>query len=80
MGQNLLVFAGTALALALGLMPGILVGGAIGAAVYMFIGFIGVPVAAAAMASVLSAEIAVAVVLLGRVLERTDPAHVEIPE
>jgi hypothetical protein len=77
MGQNLLVFAGTALAFGVGLLPGMVIGGGIGAAVYMTLGFIGVPVAAAVTTIVLSAEIAVAVFFLGRVLERTDPAHVE---
>lgn len=80
MGQNLLVFAGTALAFALGLLPGLAIGGAIGGVAYMFLGFIGAPVAAAVAATILSAEIVVAVVALGRVLERTDPAHVETAE
>ena len=80
MGQNLLVLAGTALAFAVGLLPGIVIGGGIGAAVYVILGLIGLPVAAGVAAIILSAEVVVAVVLLGRVLERTDPAHVETAE
>jgi hypothetical protein len=52
----------------------------IGAAIYLFLGFISVPVAAAVMTAILAAEIVLAVIALGRVLDRTDPAHVETAE
>jgi ABC-2 type transport system permease protein len=79
-GQNLLVFAGTSLAFALALLPALLIGGLLAALASLVIGVGAAVVGAGAALAVLAAEIAAAVVLLGRLLERTDPEQVEVPE
>jgi len=77
MGQNMLMFAGTTLALALGLIPALVLAGGVGLVVYQFVGWwAGLP-AAVFFTLVAFAEAGVVVVLLGRVLERTDPSAVE---
>jgi hypothetical protein len=76
-GQNMLVLAGTLLAFSLGLVPAAIVGGLLGWICYLLVGIAGLVPAAVATSAVLGAEIGVAVWLLGRVLDRTEPAHVE---
>lgn len=80
MGQGLLMFAGTILAFALGVVPAALIAGGIGFLGYLLIGWLAVLPAAAVMASILVAEAWLAIVALGRLLERTDPSHVEVAE
>jgi ABC-2 type transport system permease protein len=80
MGQNMLMFAGTLLALALGVLPAATVAGGIGFLLYMFIGWPGVLPAAILFAGILTVEVGIVLTWLGRVLERTDPSQIEIAE
>ena len=80
MGQNLLMFAGTLLSLVIGVVPAAAVAGGVGFVAYYFVGWPGLVPAAVLFAAVLAAEAALAIVLFGRVLERTEPAGVETPE
>lgn len=77
MGQNLVMFAGTLLALALGLVPALLVAGGAGFAIYLLVGLWAVLPAAALFVGVGVAEAALAVMLLGRLIDRTEPSAVE---
>ena len=80
-GQNLLVFVGTSLALALGLLPAVLAGAGTGVVFYALLGLVSAVLAAAVVVTaVLLAEAALAVFLLGRMLERTEPSHVELAD
>lgn len=80
MGQNMLMFAGTLLALAIGILPASAVAGGLGYVLYLFLGWPGLLPAAMLLASILVVEAGLVVMWLGRVLERTDPAQVEIAE
>ena len=80
MGQNMLMFAGTLLALAIGVLPASAVAGGLGYVLYLFLGWPGLLPAAMLLASILVVEAGLVVMWLGRVLERTDPAQVEIAE
>lgn len=80
MGQNMLMFAGTLLALAIGVLPASAIAGGLGYVLYLFLGWPGLLPAAMLLASILVVEAGLVVMWLGRVLERTDPAQVEIAE
>lgn len=80
MGQNMLMFAGTLLALGVGVLPASAVAGGLGYVLYLFLGWPGLLPAAMLLASILVVEAGLVVIWLGRVLERTDPAQVEIAE
>ncbi len=80
MGQNMLMFAGTLLALALGVLPAAAVSGGLGFLLYQVAGWVAVLPAAVLMAAILAFETHIVVGWLGRVLERTDPAQVEVAE
>ncbi len=80
MGQNMLMFAGTLLALALGVLPAAAVAGGFGFVLFQVVGWLAVLPAAALMAAILGVETAFVLSWLGRVLERTDPAQVEVAE
>lgn len=80
MGQNMLMFAGTLLALGVGILPASAVAGGLGYVLYLFLGWPGLLPAAMLLASILVVEAGLVVMWLGRVLERTDPAQIEIAE
>jgi len=80
MGQNMLMFAGTLLALALGVLPAAAVGGGLGFLLYQVVGWVAALPAAILMTGILGVETTLVVGWLGRVLERTDPAQVEAAE
>jgi hypothetical protein len=80
MGQNMLMFAGTLLALVVGVLPATAVAGGLGFLLYTLIGWPGVLPATILFAAVLIVEAGVVLVWLGRVLERTDPSQIEIVE
>ena len=77
MGQNILMFAGTLLALVVGVLPAALLGAVAGFFLYSFFGLPGLIPAGVLAAGVLVLEAALVLVLLGRILERTDPTQVE---
>ncbi len=77
MGQGMLMFAGSALLLALGILPGVLVGGVVGFFGYRLAGWFAVVPASAIVAGLLLVETIAAVHLLGAALDRTDPTAVE---
>jgi len=80
MGQNMLMFAGTLLALAVGLLPAATVSGGVGYLLYLAAGWVAVLPAAVVMAAILAAETYAVIGWLGALLERTDPAQVEVAE
>ena len=75
----MLMFAGTLLALAIGVLPA-RPWRAPRVAPLLLVGWPGVLPAAVVMAAILLGEATLVVDWLGRVLERTDPAQVEIAE
>ena len=77
MGQQMLMLAGTLTALLVGVLPAAAVAGAVGFVLYQLAGLAGLIPAALLFVLVLFLEGALAVVLLGRVLERTEPSQVE---
>ena len=77
MGQQMLMLAGTAITLLLGLIPSAAIAGLAGFLLWMVIGPFAVLPAAVLFAGVLAGEFSGAVLLLGRLLERTDPTQVE---
>jgi ABC-2 type transport system permease protein len=77
MGQQMLMFAGSLLALAVGVLPAAAVSLLAGLVLYMLVGFAGLIAAGIPFAAVLLIESALLAVLLGRVLERTEPSQVE---
>jgi hypothetical protein len=80
MGQNMLMFAGTLLALVVGLIPAALVSGGLGYLLYQVVGWAAAAPAAVVMAAILGAEVAIVIGWLGRLLERTEPSQVEAGE
>ena len=80
MGQQMLMFAGTLLLLAVGLLPAAAVAGIIGLLLYWVAGWVGAVPAAILFAAVLVGESWIAIQGLGLVLERTDPSAVETAE
>jgi hypothetical protein len=80
MGQNILMFAGTLLALAVGVLPAAAVGAGVGFVLYQLVGWPGLLPAGCLVAAVLLLETGLALALLGRVLERTEPSQVEASE
>jgi ABC-2 type transport system permease protein len=80
MGQNMLMFAGTLLALALGVLPAAAVAGGLAFLLYQVAGWLAAFPAAVLVAAILGVETAFLLGWLGRVLERTDPAQVETAE
>jgi hypothetical protein len=80
MGQNMLMFAATLLAMAVGVLPAAVLAGGVGYVVYLAAGWFAVLPAAIVMAAILAGEAYLVVGWLGRVLERTDPTQVEAAE
>jgi Putative ABC exporter len=80
MGQNILMFAGTMFALAVGALPAAAAGGVVGFVLYSFVGLPGLVPAALVVSGVLLVESGLALALLGPVLERTEPMPVETAE
>ncbi|HSK08834.1 MAG TPA: putative ABC exporter domain-containing protein [Vicinamibacterales bacterium] len=80
LGQQLLMLAGTLVLMALGVLPAAVVAGAAGFVFFTFVGYAGIVPAAALFSAVLLAEVLLVVELLGRVIEGTDPTHVEAGE
>jgi len=80
MGQQMLMFAGTLLVMALGVLPAAVVAGAAGFVLYQALGYAGLVAAALIFSTALVAESLLAIELLGRLLERTDPGEVEAAE
>jgi ABC-2 type transport system permease protein len=80
MGQQMLMLVGTMLAMAVGVLPAAAVSGAVGFLLYGFAGFAGLVPAAVLFSVILIGEAVLVVFLLGRLLERTDPAQVEAEE
>jgi len=80
MGQNMLMLAGTLLALAVGVLPAAAAAAGLGFLLYAFIGWPGVLPAALLFAGVLVVEVWLVLTWLGRVLERTDPSQIEVAE
>jgi hypothetical protein len=77
MGQQMLMMAGTLITLGIGLVPAAVIAGLLGFLLWAVAGLVGLVPAAAVFSIVLLAELGAAVVLLGRVVERTDPTQVE---
>ena len=77
MGQRLLMLAGILLTLALSLLPGVVVAGALMAIVYWLTGTLLIFIPALLVAFVVLVECWVAAELLGRVLDRTDVTAIE---
>jgi len=77
MGQSVIVLAGTLFAFTLGLLPAAIAGIGLGVVGFAVVGFPGVPLGALVASAVLTAESAAAVLVLGRLLERTEPSQVE---
>jgi ABC-2 type transport system permease protein len=80
MGQNMLMFAGTMLALVVGLLPAVAVAAGLGYVLYLGIGWLAAVPAAVVLASILAIEAWLVIGWLGRLIERTDPAAVEAVE
>lgn len=80
MGQQMLLFAGTVLLLAVGLLPAVVAAAVVGFPLRWLIGWTGLVPAAVVFTMVLLAESWLTTAALGRVLERTDPSAVEINE
>lgn len=80
MGQQMLMFAGTLLLMALGVLPAAAIAAAAGFVLFQLIGFAGLVPAAAAFSTAIAAESLLSIELLGRVIERTDPLEVEAEE
>ncbi len=80
LGQQMLLFAGTLLLLAVGLVPAAVAAAVVGFPLWWLLGWSGLAPAAAAFTTVLLAESWLATAALGRVLDRTDPSAVEISE
>jgi hypothetical protein len=80
MGQNMLMFAGTLFGLAVGVLPASAVAGGLGFVLYRVVGWPGALPAAGLFTGILLVEAGLVLTWLGRVLERTDPSHIEIAE
>jgi ABC-2 type transport system permease protein len=80
MGQNMLMFAGTFLALAVGVLPAAAVGGGLGFVLYQFVGVAGLLPAGLLVAAILALEAGLVIAVLGRVLDRIEPSQVEVAE
>jgi ABC-2 type transport system permease protein len=80
MGQNMLMFFGTMLALAVGVLPAAAVASGLGFLLWQLIGWSAVLPAAIVLAGLLGLETWLVVGWLGRVLDRTEPAAVEVAE
>jgi hypothetical protein len=78
MGQQMLLFAGTFLLLALGLLPAAAAAAVVGFPLCWLVGWSGLVPAAVVFLAVLLAESWLATAALGRVLDRTDPSAVEV--
>jgi hypothetical protein len=77
MGQQMLMFGGSMLLLALGILPGAAFGAIVAFLGYRLIGWLGLVPGAAMVAGLLAVEIVVAVHLLGGVIDRTDPSAID---
>ncbi len=77
MGQQMLMFAGTLLALVVGVLPAAAVSVLVGFVLYAVVGVAGLLPAGILFMAVLFVEGALVAVLLGRLLERTEPSQVE---
>jgi hypothetical protein len=77
MGQQMLMMAATLLAFAVGLLPAVVVAGLAGFLVYQLIGIPAVVPSSLLFVGVVLAEVVLVVSLLGRLVDKTEPAHVE---
>lgn len=77
MGQQMLMFAGTLLALVVGVLPAAAVSALVGLVLYGVAGIAGLLPAGILFMAVLLVEGVLVAVLLGRLLERTEPSQVE---
>lgn len=77
MGQQMLMFAGTLLLMALGVLPAAAVAAVAGFVLFRLAGYAGLVPAALLFSMALVAECLLAIELLGRLVERTDPMDVE---
>jgi hypothetical protein len=77
MGQRLLMLAGILLTLVVSVLPAALVAGVVGILIYAVFHTVPVLVPAVVIAIVMIGECALAVELLGRVLDRTDVSAIE---
>jgi hypothetical protein len=77
MGQQMLMFAGTLLALIIGVLPAAAVSVLVGFVLYALAGMAGLIPAGVLFVAVLLVEGGLLAVLLGHVLERTEPSQVE---
>jgi hypothetical protein len=80
MGQQMLMFAGTLLAFVVGVLPAAVASLLAGLVLYAIAGVPGLVPAGVLFMAVLSVEGALAAMLLGRMLERTEPSQVEAGE
>ena len=80
MGQRMLMFAGTFVALLLAVLPAAILGGLAALAIYFATSLVAVILPAAIVTGVLLAECLLATEGLGRVMDRTDVAAVDAPE
>lgn len=80
MGQQMLMLALTMLTLLVGVLPAAVVAGASAVVFYAVAGIPGLVPAAFLFAAILLLEGSLVVMFLGRLLERTEPAHVEAEE
>jgi hypothetical protein len=80
MGQQMLLFGGTILMLAVSLIPAAVAAALVGFPLYWLVGWSGLVPAAMVFAGVLLGESWLTIAALGRVLDRTDPSAVEANE
>lgn len=76
LGQQMLMFGGSMLLFALGVLPGVAVATIIAVVTYPLIGWAAIPPAAMLVAVLIAGEVALAVHVLSAVLDRTDPTDV----
>jgi hypothetical protein len=80
MGQQMLMFAGTFLLLGVGLLPGAAFAAVVLLLGYWLVGWLAAIPAALVFATLLVAEVVLAVHFLGGVLDRTDPSAIDVAQ
>jgi hypothetical protein len=78
MGQQMLMFAGTVLLLAIGVLPGALLGGLLLLFGFPLVGWLATVPATLVAATLLVGEVVLAVHFLGMALERLDPSAIDL--